>query len=93
MEPDSEKQPVRVTILNQTITLRVAGDPQEMIRLAGEVDELMNAIAKRSPNLDSTKVAIFACLQLADRLRLREANVESKIRELRGLVEQALDQA
>jgi cell division protein ZapA (FtsZ GTPase activity inhibitor) len=91
MDGDADKKQVRVTILNQSFTLVTQGDPREMMDLADQVDELMNSIARRSPNLDSTRVAVFACLQLADRLRAQEASVKDKVREISGLLESALE--
>ena len=41
-----EKQPVRLSIFNQTYSLLVSGDPADMERAAHEVDELMTTIAK-----------------------------------------------
>jgi cell division protein ZapA len=86
----SDKQEVRVTILNQTITLLTAGDPQEVMELAQQVDDLMHGIAGRSPNLDATRVAVLACLHLAEQLRSRQADVDSKLREFSGLLDRAL---
>jgi len=54
-----EKQPVRVSIFNQSFTLLVEGDPAEIEDAANEVDELMHTIA-RSGNLDSMRVAMLA---------------------------------
>jgi len=87
-----ERQPVKVTILNQSFTLLTAGDPREMIDLANEVDKLMNSIARRSPNLDSTRVAVFACLQLAGQLRAREEAVDTKVKEFASLLDKALEE-
>ena len=87
---DDERQPVKVTILNQSFTLLTAGDPGEMIELANQVDELMASISRKSPNLDSTRVAVFACLQLADQLRQRDSKAETKAREFVEMLEQAL---
>src|SRR6059058_4810933 len=70
-----EKQPVRLSIFNQTFTLRVAGDPEQIHRAANEVDELMAAIAK-SGNVDSFRVAILACLHLQDRVFQLEAELD-----------------
>jgi cell division protein ZapA len=86
----SDKQEVRVTILNQSFTLLTAGDPAEVIELAQQVDDLMHGIAGRSPNLDSTRVAVLACLHLAEQLRSRQADVDSKLREFSGLLDRAL---
>lgn len=77
-----EKKPVRLTIYNQTFTLRVAGDPDQLLRAANEVDELMTAIA-RSGNMDATRVAILACLHLQDRIDALEQEAE-KLRAIEG---------
>jgi cell division protein ZapA len=89
----SDKQEVRVTVLNQSFTLLTAGDPQEVIELAQQIDDLMHGIAARSPNLDSTRVAVLACLHLAEQLRSREANIDSKLREFSGLLDRAIEQS
>ncbi len=81
MQP--EKKQVRVTILGQSIPLVTTGDPGEMVALAAEIDELMTSIAGRSQNLDSTRVAVLACLHLADRLR----STEGELTSLRGAVD------
>ncbi|MEZ5355550.1 MAG: cell division protein ZapA [Bryobacteraceae bacterium] len=91
MEHESgARQQVRVTILNQSFTLVTQGDPNEMIELANYVDELMDSVARKSPNLDATRVAVFACLHLADQLRSRDAEVDSRVRQLGSLLDQAL---
>jgi cell division protein ZapA len=80
MEPIPEKQPVRVTILSRPYTLLATGDPREVEEVAAGVNELMLSIAARAPNADSTRIAVLACLHLADKLR----NLE---REFQGLKE------
>ena len=94
MEQDStNRQQVKVTILNQSFTLLTTGNPGDMIELANQVDELMTSIARRSPNLDSTRVAVFACLQLADQLRQRgdgPSIPDEKMIELARLLETAI---
>ena len=93
-----EKRPVRVTILSQSYNLLTAGDPREVEELARGVDELMLSIAGKSPNADSTRIAVLACLHLADRLHsleqdlnLLKERVERKSEEFAGLLEQALE--
>lgn len=71
-----------------------------MLDLANQVDELMTSIARKSPNLDSTKVAVFACLHLADQLRSHNSTSsgekglpaisEQKLAELSRLLDQAI---
>ena len=92
-----DKRPVRVTILSQSYTLLTAGDPREVEELARYLDELMLSIAAKSPNADSTRIAVLACMHLADRLRNLENDlnelkerVDRKSEEFAGLLEQAL---
>ncbi|MBM3796519.1 MAG: cell division protein ZapA [Acidobacteria bacterium] len=87
------RQQVKVTILNQSFTLLTTGNPREMLDLAHQVDDLMTSISRKSPNLDSTRVAVFACLHLADQLRnqpLTSAVPEERVRELAQLLDEAL---
>ncbi|MFN7921091.1 MAG: cell division protein ZapA [Bryobacteraceae bacterium] len=94
MEQDSgERKQVKVTILNQSFTLLTTGNPQDMVDLANKVDELMISIARKSPNLDSTRIAVFACLHLADQLRSTETTFEAKARQFATLLDRALEQA
>ena len=97
MEP-AGKNSVRVTILGQSYTLRAQGDTREVERLAQSVDELMHNIAAKSPNADSSRVAVLACLHLADRLSSLERDlgalkqrVNRKSVEFAGLLDQALE--
>lgn len=85
-----DRKQVKVSILNQSFTLLTSGDPQEMIELANQVDELMASIARKSPNLDSSRVAIFACLHLADQLRTRQQQFDDTVRRFSLLLDQAL---
>src|SRR5215472_12457072 len=71
-----EKQAVRVTILSRPYTLLATGDPREVEEVAASVDALMLSIAAKAPNADSTRIAVLACLHLADKLRLLEKEVE-----------------
>jgi len=92
-----EKRPVRVTILNQPYTL--AGDnPQEIQELAQSVDELLHSIAAKAPSADATRIAVLACLHLADRLHTLEQDLTTlkervgrKTEEFAGLLARALE--
>lgn len=74
------KQPVRVHIFNQSYTLLSDGDPSEVQALAHDVDELMTSIAGRGGSGDASRVAVLACLHLADKLRTSQ----NKLRDLEG---------
>ena len=99
MDPASApKQPVKVTILSQSYTLLASGDPREIEALARSVDQLMLAIADKAPNADSTRIAVLACLHLADKLRSLDQDlsrlkqrVSQKSEEFAGLLERALE--
>jgi cell division protein ZapA len=95
---DPEKKQVRVVIFNQTYTLRTSGDGADTQELAQVVDELMSSIAARAGKLDDTRVAVLACLHLADRLRGLERDLEQlrdrvskKSENFSRLLDQALD--
>jgi cell division protein ZapA len=81
---DSDRKTVRVTIFNQTYPLASTGDPSEVEALAQTVDDIMNNIAQHSANIDSNRVAVLACLHLADRLR----TLERELAELKGRVDE-----
>lgn len=92
-----EKQTVQVTILHQNYTLRTSGNERDVQELADSVDQLMNAIAARSASGDSLRVAVLACLHLADRLRSLERDfdqlrrrVEEKSQQFRLLLDKAI---
>lgn len=86
-----EKKPVRITIYNQTFTLRSA-DPDRLLQAANAVDEVMTAIAK-SGNMDTARLAILACLHLQDRIQTLEHDlerlraIEERTKELAGLLD------
>ncbi|MBE0657430.1 MAG: cell division protein ZapA [Bryobacteraceae bacterium] len=89
-----DKKLVRVSILQQTYTLRSSGEPGETEALAQYVDELMSQIAARSGGADTGRVAVLAALHLADRLRSlekqldgRDSDLESLERRLASLIE------
>jgi cell division protein ZapA (FtsZ GTPase activity inhibitor) len=91
-----ERKSVRVNIYNQPYTLGVSGEPGEVESLAHEVDDLMSGIAQRAGNVDAMKVAVLACLELADRARGMEqeltelkTHVSTKSREFSLLLDEA----
>jgi cell division protein ZapA len=97
MEAGTERKTVRVTIFNQTYTLASTSEQGEIESLAQSVDDLMNKIAAHAANLDSQRVAVLACLNLADQLRAAEKElstvkkrVDEKARELSTLLDQTV---
>jgi len=95
-----EKQQVRVTILSRPYTLLTSGDAAEVEQVASSVDELMLSIAAKAPNADSTRIAVLACLHLADKLRTIERDlshlkqrVDRKSEEFAGMLEQIIEDA
>lgn len=87
------KQPVRVHIFNQGYTLLADGDPGEVQRTAHEIDSLMTSIASRTGTPDATRIAVMACLHLADRLHSAEQRLqgfEARSEKLASLLNQTL---
>ncbi|HVW87098.1 MAG TPA: cell division protein ZapA [Bryobacteraceae bacterium] len=87
------RQPVRVHIFNQIYTLLADDDPTEVVSIANQVDELMASIANRTASGDSTRVAVMACLHLADQLRQAEKKLqhfEDKSEQIASLIEETL---
>ena len=98
MEPAAERKTVRVTIFNQTSSLAASGDAEEVQALAHSVDELMTSIAQRAGNMDANRIAVLACLHMADQLRARERElaehkecVDRKTRQFSLLLDQAIE--
>jgi cell division protein ZapA len=60
-------QATRVRICNQYYDL-LGNDPERIRSLAAMVDERMAEVARRTPTVDTLKVAILAALSLADEL-------------------------
>ncbi len=73
----TEKQQVRVTIPSRPYTLLASGDSREVEEVAASVNDLMLSIAAKVPNADSTRIAVLACLHLADKLRTLERDLHS----------------
>jgi len=82
MDQPAGSQTVRVTIFHQQYTVSASGDAGEIESLAQEVDDLMTSIAQRAGNIDASRVAVLACLHMADRLR----SIERELSELRTRV-------
>ena len=95
---DTGRKTARVTIFNQTYSLVATDEPGEVEELAHSVDELMTEIAQRAGNVDANRIAVLACLHLADRLRAMErelavlkSRVDEKSRQFSLLLDQVID--
>jgi cell division protein ZapA len=94
METAPARKTVRVTIYNQPYTLASGEETGEIESLAHEVDEIMTSIAQRAGNVDSQRVAVLACLHLADKVRMMErqlGRLDSKAREFSILLDRAIE--
>ncbi|MDP9169114.1 MAG: cell division protein ZapA [Acidobacteriota bacterium] len=88
------RQPVRVHIFNQAYTLLADDDAREVQEIAHQIDELMVSIASRTASGDSTRVAVLACMHLADQLRTAEKKLksfENQSARITSMLEEALD--
>jgi cell division protein ZapA len=88
------KQSVRVHIFNQVYTLLAEDDAAEVQEIAHRIDELMVSIAGRTNSGDSTRVAVLACLHLADQLRETEKKLlsfQTKSAAISSLLDTALE--
>ena len=92
---------VRVVIYDQVYHVRAGeGDPQEVEALARYVDARMRAIAARTRDVDSLRVAVLTALHIADEFHalkgryeaLRDA-VRDKSAEFNSLLEQEIRKA
>ena len=77
MDSAAERNTVRVTIYNQPYTLAVSDEPGEVEALAHSIDQLMLDIAQQAGNAEGSRVAVLACLHLADRLRAAEQELSN----------------
>lgn len=90
------RQSVRVQIFNQSYSLLVDGDPGDVQEIAHQIDELMYSISNRTSPGDPARVAVLACLHLADKLRAAEKQLKSfedQSERFASLLEQAIEQS
>jgi cell division protein ZapA (FtsZ GTPase activity inhibitor) len=97
MPPSGERKTVRVNILNQQYSLTTSGDPSDVEEAARKVDDLMRDYS-RAANLDTTRAAVLACLDLASQIQALQREVagikervDVKTRELNILLDQVID--
>ena len=90
----AERKQVKVTIYNQQYSMSTESDPTEVGELATVVDELIRSIAARAGTSDLGRIAVLACLHMADQLRAVERelaenqkSVNSRLLELNEMLD------
>ena len=73
-----EEHHITVTIMGRNYTLRAEEDPQYVRMIAAYVDDKIQEIAKVSPRMSTTRLAILAALNVADELHKLERNLNLK---------------
>lgn len=73
---------VKVTIFNQTYSLRSAGGADHIREIASLVDERMKQIAAQLTTHDISKIAILVALNIADEMQTLKAQFAVEIEEL-----------
>ena len=83
----AERKQVKVTIYNQQYSMSSESDSAEVEELAAVVDQLIRSIAARAGTSDLGRIAVLACLHMADQLRgaERELTESQKSVEARNL--------
>ena len=84
MDTGAGRKTVRVTIFHQNYSLLATDEPGEIEALAQTVDELMTDIADRAGNADANRIAVLACLHMADRLR----SIERELTDLKSRIDE-----
>ncbi|MCG3196491.1 MAG: Cell division protein ZapA [bacterium] len=72
-----EQQHVTVTIMGRNYTLRAEEDPQYVRMIAAYVDDKLQEIAKVSPRMSTTRLAILAAINIADELHKLERGLQA----------------
>jgi len=91
---DDKKVPLQITLLGETFEILGDLDPVYANEIIQYVDNQMNRITKTSSNILSSstksKVALLACLNLADELFKERRHWIEKTKELTQILEGAL---
>lgn len=88
----TEQQHVTVTIMGRNYTLRADEDPQYVRMIAAYVDDKLQEIAKVSPRMSTTRLAILAAINIADELhKLEQRSKTGASREVESTVDRILN--
>lgn len=75
---------MKVEIFDQTYNIQTDGDESHLRNVASFLDEKMRAVAESTRQVDSTRVAVLAALNIADELfslRARQEELEGPLRQ------------
>ncbi len=67
MDEETKKR-VTITIMGEEHTIRGSASPRHLKKVAEYVDHIMHKVAKTNPQMSRHKIAILACINLADEL-------------------------
>lgn len=88
MHQNDQRQPgegfMKVDIFDQTYNVHTEGEENHLRRVASFVDERMRTVAESTRQVDSTRVAVLAALNVADELfvlRKRLEEIEGPLRQ------------
>ena len=70
-----EEHHITVTIMGRNYTLRADEDAQYVRMIAAYVDDKIQEIAKVSPRMSTTRLAILAAINIADELHKLEQSL------------------
>lgn len=92
-----DEQLLELIILGQPYQVRVKGSPEYARKVSQLVDDTMRQLQKGTHQSDTTRIAILAALNLADRLlayiekdKAREGEVAKVSQELSQILDQAI---
>jgi cell division protein ZapA len=75
---------MKVEIFDQTYNIQTEGDESHLRNVASFLDEKMRAVAESTRQVDSTRVAVLAALNIADELfalRKHQEEIEGPMRQ------------
>jgi cell division protein ZapA len=91
-----DEQLLELLILGQPYQVRVKGSQERARKVSQLVDDTMRQLQKGTHQSDTTRIAILAALNLADRLinyMEKEKNREGEVEKVSREISQILDQA
>lgn len=91
-----DEQLLELLILGQPYQVRVKGSPERAKKVSSLVNETMMSLQKGTNQSDTTRIAILAALNLADKLLNyieKEKKTESEVSKFSEEISEILDEA